>query len=424
MFLADINKRIKDATKNHRVLLENFSWLASVEVIMLLTPLITYPYIVWAIGMELYGYVISAQALMAYAQLIIDFGSNAVCAKHVSINRDDTQKLSEIVCSVFWVRALLWVICLVVYMSIVYLIPAYREWGLLFFLTYFMALNDVLYPRYFFQGIEDMRFISIVSILTKLLFIILMFVVVRNETDYLWIPILYAIGFSLGGVVSLWIIFKKMKILFFIPKWNQIKGYVVESLPIFSTSLISSIKDKLNYQLLGIHIGMSQVVIYDLGFKLNSLISKPTDILITVLFPKFARNRDINKLKKTIVLNFVCCSMLVLLLNVFLPWIVSFFLHTNDVDLLPIRLISLFPVILSISGMISQNYFVAFGYNKYVLYSIIITTSSYLVILGIMIFTKNMGSIYSFVFLAMASYIIELLYRLYVFISKEKNVIK
>ncbi len=419
MFIKERILQYFSSLRSHKKLIENFSWLASVEVIMLLTPLITYPYVVRVLGTELYGYVISAQALIAYAQLIIDFGSNEVCAKHVSINRNDPVKLSEIVCSIFWIRLMMWVVCLGVYMGVVYLIPAYRNWSLLFFLTYFMALNDVLYPRYFFQGIENMRFISIVSIFTKLVFIVLLFVVVRTKGDYLIVPVLYAIGFSLGGLVSLWVVFRRMRIRFYIPKWQQMKVYYIESLPIFSTSLISSIKDKLNYQLLGIYVGMSQVVIYDLGFRLNSLISKPTSIFITLLFPKFAKSRDINKLKKSILINFGCSLILFVLLNLFLPWVVIFFLHTSDIDLWPIRLISFFPVIHSVSFMISQNYFVAFGYNKYVLYSILVTTSAYLTILGLLMLTNNIGSIYSFVFLAMASYLVELFYRVFVIIKKE-----
>lgn len=412
-------KRLTTALRNYSLLVQNFSWLSLVEIVTMLTPLITYPYVVRVLGSELYGLIITAQVLVSYAQLIIEFGSNSVCAKHVSINRDNPQKLSEIVCSIYLIRATLWVICFAIYMLIVFLIPLYREWSLLFFLTFFMAINEVLYPRYFFQGIENMRFISLVSIFTKLFFVCLMFFFVKNVDDYLFVPILYSVGFSLGGIVSIWVIFKRLHLKFVIPKWREMKVYLVDSLPIFSTDLICTIKDKLNYQLLGFYVGMTDVVIYDLGFKLNSLVSKPTTILTTVLFPKFARSRDIRKLKIAILISFISCLFVCVFLNLFLPWIVEFFLHRNDVDLLPIRIISLFPVFLSVSIMISQNYFVAFGHNKYVLYSILITTLSYVIFLIGMLLTHRLNSIYSFVFLALIGYITELSYRLYVLLSKE-----
>ena len=79
-------KNIVKRSKSHKVLIENFSYLAFLQVFLLLYPLITYPYLVDVLGKEIYGIVLTAQMLASYASLFIDFGSNFVCAKHVSIN--------------------------------------------------------------------------------------------------------------------------------------------------------------------------------------------------------------------------------------------------------------------------------------------------------------------------------------------------
>ena len=78
-------KNIVKRSKSHKVLIENFSYLAFLQVFLLLYPLITYPYLVDVLGKEIYGIVLTAQMLASYASLFIDFGSNFVCAKHVSI---------------------------------------------------------------------------------------------------------------------------------------------------------------------------------------------------------------------------------------------------------------------------------------------------------------------------------------------------
>ena len=97
-------KNIVKRSKSHKVLIENFSYLAFLQVFLLLYPLITYPYLVDVLGKEIYGIVLTAQMLASYASLFIDFGSNFVCAKHVSINRDNKAKLSEILSNVLFVR--------------------------------------------------------------------------------------------------------------------------------------------------------------------------------------------------------------------------------------------------------------------------------------------------------------------------------
>ena len=109
---------------------------------------------------------------------------------------------------------------------------------------------------------------------------------------------------------------------------------------------------------------------------------------------------------------FCFTTLLVILLNVFMPAIVTFFLHDENTDLLPIRLFSLAPVILSVSMIISSDIFIALGYNRYVFYSILVTTAAYLLTLTVLLLTGYLHSIYSFVGMALIAYCVELIYRL------------
>ena len=64
-------KNIVKRSKSHKVLIENFSYLAFLQVFLLLYPLITYPYLVDVLGKEIYGIVLTAQMLASYASLLI-----------------------------------------------------------------------------------------------------------------------------------------------------------------------------------------------------------------------------------------------------------------------------------------------------------------------------------------------------------------
>lgn len=405
--------------KGHKSLLKNFSYITAMQFFILLAPLITYPYLVRVLGQELYGIVLSAQMLASYASIIIDFGSNGVCAKHVSMNRNDKNKVSEIVNSVFIVRLVLLLSSFFLYMAVVFLVPQYREFWILFALTYGLTLNDLLFPQYYFQGIEHMKTITMISIITKLLFIGLVFFVVRSPEDYLLVPVLYTMGFALGGIISIYIIYKRHKLKLFIPNYATIKFYIKDCSPLFANDLVCTVKDKLNYMFVGIFAGMSDVVIYDLGLKLHSLLTKPMQILTTVLLPRFAVSRNVSQLKKVIVLSFSIAFILVIVTNIFLPEIVEFFIH-KKIDLLPLRAFLIAPLLVSVSSVISSNLFIAFGYNKYVLYSIIVTTVAYILMFLFLLLSGRLNSIYAFVALALLSYFTEFLYRL----LKAKQIIK
>ncbi len=411
--------KIKEVFKTK--LFQNFVYISILQLFLLLAPLITYPYLVRILGADLYGYVITAQVLASYFSIIVDFGSNSVCTKHVSVNRENHDKLSEIVSSVLYVRMFLWFICFVLYLFLVYLIPSYRVHFWLFVFSYGLTLNEVLFPQYFFQGIEKMKYSTLVNIVIKTAFILLVFIVVDQPDDYLCVPLLYTIGYCLGGVVALYMIFGQMKIKLVTPRISVMKFYIKDSSAILATDLICTIKDKFNYFLIGSFVGMNNVVVYDIGSKINTLIYKPTEVVRTVLLPYFAKTKSVNKFKKALFFTVGCSIIIVAVVNVFLPYIVGVFIHTT-IDLLPIRIFTLAPIMLSASIMIANNVMIAWGYNKYVLYSIIVTTTVYIILLVFFYLTKQLGSLYSFIIIALISYLTELLYRLYAFVKIRKQV--
>ena len=96
--------RVVHWMRNRASLVENMSYVTILQVFYVVSPLITFPYLTKVLGTELYGLIITAQVLVSYATLIINFGSDKVCAKHVAINQGNKEKQSEVLCSVFSVR--------------------------------------------------------------------------------------------------------------------------------------------------------------------------------------------------------------------------------------------------------------------------------------------------------------------------------
>ncbi|MBO5188991.1 MAG: oligosaccharide flippase family protein [Alistipes sp.] len=402
----------KEFVRKHRVVLANLSYISILQLVLLAAPLITYPYLVRILGRELYGMVLTAQMLVSYASLIIDFGSNNVCAKHVSLHRDNNVKLSEIVSSVLCVRVLLWCCAFFVYIGIVWLVPAYRAYWVLFLISYGLTIQELLFPQYFFQGIEQMKYITIVHTIIRVTFIVLVFVAVKQETDYLYFPVLYTIGYLLGGIYALHLIFNKMRVRFYVPSFKTMLFYVKDASPLLATDLICTIKDKINYLFVGAFVGMGEVVIYDLGLRLNGLLNKPTNILSTVLLPRFAQTKNLRAAKNVITWSLIVNVLLYAGVNLVLPYLVEFFIH-EPIDVLPIRILLLGPVILSVSAMICYIVFIAMGYNTYVLKSIVATTIVYLVALGIAFMGGYKHELYTYVIVAVIAYAAELFYRLW-----------
>ena len=142
----------------------NFSYLSILQVFTILFPLLTYPYLLRVIGLELYGVIVFAQSIIIYISLVINFGFNMSSAKDVAIHKEDKEKLSRIVSTTYISKFILWVICGVGYLVVIKTFDFFREYYWVYYLSYLLTFNELLLPTWFFQGIEKMKFITIVNV--------------------------------------------------------------------------------------------------------------------------------------------------------------------------------------------------------------------------------------------------------------------
>ncbi|MGN8226123.1 oligosaccharide flippase family protein [Gracilimonas sp. BCB1] len=416
-------QRVKNLLNNNQVIVENFGYISLLQIFVVLIPLLTYPYLVRVLGKELYGLVITAQVVASYASLAIDFGFKRVSAKDVSIHRGDKDKLSEIVSSVLVVRGLICLVSFLIYIGVINIVASYNEHFYLFIFSFLLVFNELLFPQFYFQGIEKMKRISFINIGTKTLFVALIFIFIKSQSDYYLVPLLTAIGYFLGGVISLYIIFIKDGLNFFIPSYDRLKYYTVDAFPIFSTKVVASIKDKFSYILVGSFVGMSEVVIYDLGSKFTNLLVKPVTTLSMVLFPKMAKDRNVDLFWKVLKYSFLAMIVLIAITNIILPKLVLLFIG-ESIDLLPLRVFLIAPLFLSVSSYISSNIIIAFGHNKYIFYSILVTTFVYVSLTLLAYYNNMLDSVLVFIGITVVSYISEFVYRIYVSVKISNQRIK
>jgi PST family polysaccharide transporter len=106
-----INKlKNKLKVQDNRVLMSNFFSLSALQMATYLFPLITFPYIVRTIGVELFGVLSMAMALITFFQIFTDYGFGLSATKEISIHRDNPTRLSEIFSSVLTIQFILMLI--------------------------------------------------------------------------------------------------------------------------------------------------------------------------------------------------------------------------------------------------------------------------------------------------------------------------
>lgn len=145
-------KNISDYIYRYKTLIENFGYLTLLQICNLLIPLVTYPYLINTLGKNLYGVIIYSQAIVSYLAIFVNWGFNISATKYISINREDSKKINEIVSVVYIVKTLLLIIVFG-FLFLIFLFPEIREYKLL----YIFQCGNVFMNVYFLYGFSRYR---------------------------------------------------------------------------------------------------------------------------------------------------------------------------------------------------------------------------------------------------------------------------
>jgi O-antigen/teichoic acid export membrane protein len=344
---------------------QNISYLSFLQGFNLILPLITYPYLIRVLGKDTYGLVVLVQAIVGYLVILVNFGFSISATREISLNRNDIVKKSEIISSVFQIKIILLIVSFLILGFLLLAIDWTHGYKVLFFLSMWACFYDVVFPIWYFQGIEQMKYITIISLISRLLFLCLIFVFIKSSADYLFVPLLNGIGALIAGVVSLAIIFGKHKIKFKIQPINVLKYYFKSTLTFFISNISINLYVNTNKVIVGAFLGLTEVSYYDLAEKITNVLKIPQGILSQSIFPKISKEKNVNFIRKAFRVSVLMNVALILCVLIFSKYII---LLLGGEQMLPARvivniLILSIPII-ALSDMFGLQMLVPFGFIK------------------------------------------------------------
>jgi PST family polysaccharide transporter len=285
-----INKlKNKLKVQDNRVLMSNFFSLSALQMATYLFPLITFPYIVRTIGVELFGVLSMAMALITFFQIFTDYGFGLSATKEISIHRDNPTRLSEIFSSVLTIQFILMLISFLFLTILVFSIQKFSEDSEVYFLTFGLVIGSVLFPNWFFQGIEKMKYITILTIISKLTFTLLIFIFIKNKHDFIYIPLLNSLGTIISGILSLYIIHKNFNIKFTLQKFEVIKHHFQGGWDIFIQRMYVSLYGSINTFILGFLTNNTILGYYSIATRVIDMLNQIFGIISKAYYPYFSK---------------------------------------------------------------------------------------------------------------------------------------
>ncbi|MGA2774465.1 MAG: flippase [Candidatus Omnitrophota bacterium] len=206
-----------------KVVLGNFISLSTLQGINYVLPILVLPYLVRIIGPEKFGLIAFAQAFVQYFMILTDYGFNFTATRRISLCRENKQEACSIFSSVMTAKLILTFISLIIFLLILNFVPRFKNDWLIFFISFWAVIGNTLFPVWFFQGTEKMKYISAINIVGGIIYAACIFIFVRKSGDYLMVPTLNSLFFLITGLCAFYIAFSKFELSFVFHKYAHIR---------------------------------------------------------------------------------------------------------------------------------------------------------------------------------------------------------
>jgi PST family polysaccharide transporter len=369
-----------------RRLFSNFISLSVLQGANYILPFITLPYLVRVLGPEKYGLIAFAQAFIQYFNVLTDYGFNLSATREISIHREDKEKVSEIFSSVMIIKFALLILSFLVMSIIVFSFERFRKDWEIYFLTFGMVIGQVLFPVWFFQGIERMKYITFLNITAKLIFTVSIFVFIHKASDYIYVPLLNSLGFIVAGIMALWIVFRDFGIDFRFPGLEALKYQLKEGWYIFISTVAISLYTISNTFILGLFTNNTIVGYYSAAEKLIKAVQGLLTPISQTVYPyiskltKESKERTIKFIKKLTLVIGGFSFVFSVFVFIFADFIVKVILGDQYLEsILVLKILSFLPFIIALSNIFGIQTMLTFGYKE--AFSKILITASLINIL-------------------------------------------
>ena len=212
------------------------------QLFNLATPLLVIPYIVLICGEENFGKSAVGMALSFFLMVFIDYGSDLVGVREISVNRENKEKQEQIFTTTYLSKLFLLCMVLLITTLLFYTLPYFKSEQKLFFLGLTVLIGQFLNPTWFLQGVENVKWITISNVLSKTIYIAMIFLFIRSESDYVYINLLWGLGMIIANGIFFVLIVKKYNFSFNKCNKDAIHNFLKRDFKMFTSQVFVSIQ--------------------------------------------------------------------------------------------------------------------------------------------------------------------------------------
>jgi len=285
-------------TIHKKRIIDNFISLSVVQGLSLLFPLIIFPFLVRHLGVEGFGVFSLAQAVIMYADLLVSFGFGLSATKAIAKNTNNASHTNTIISTVLMIKSMLFIIPVLVFIACSLFIPLLRDNYMYLLAGSLYLLGNILFPDWYFQGIQKMRAITLVTLISKLISLVLIILFVASPDDISIALIAIAAGNFIAGLTGFFLLKRQFKWKFSVAPKRFVLAFFRESAYVFSSIILVPLYSTVNLFILQYFTNPLMVGYYAIAEKIYSALSMLTTVANRTFYP------HLTQLYKTSIVSF------------------------------------------------------------------------------------------------------------------------
>jgi len=299
----------------------SLSWLQAITYVL---PVIILPYLFRVIGPERFGLVAFAQAFVQYFIILTDYGFSVSATKEISLCHEDNARISRVFCAVMAVKIALAFLSFLVLSGIVYFIPKFRNDWMVYVLSFGAVAGGAIFPVWFFQGVEKMRYIARLNIIGEFAFVFCILLFVRGPEDYLKVPLIGSSVLLITGLAGQYILWSKFGMSFQWPEYKDINRQLKAGWDVFISVVAINAYTTTRVFAVGLLTNNTLTGFYSIAEKIAGAVQAfPLSSFSQAIFPRLSKIFHKNKTKAfeimrhiqliTIVISLICLPVFFIL---------------------------------------------------------------------------------------------------------------
>jgi polysaccharide transporter, PST family len=334
-------------------------------------PMIVLPYLVRVLGMEMYGLMAFAQSFAQYFTVVTDYGFNFSATRSIAQNKDDHGRTSRLFCSVYLIKLALTAAGAIILGLVATFLPRFHSEARFFFAAYIAVAGNALFPTWYFQGIERMRYISVIVGLSRLGGAICLFVFVHSPKDALLAVLIQSGASVVSGVVGASVAIGTFRFQLIWPTVAMIRETLADGWHLFLSSSAMALYTNTNVFLVGVLAGNVDAGYFSAAEK---LLRAMQGLILPAVQAAYPHMNSLRVQSRELALRFIRRSLRWIGGVTLIPSLVLFF-FAGPITLLcfgkgatgsvpVVRWIAFLPVLSAISNVLGIMTMIPFGLDK------------------------------------------------------------